>query len=66
MAESRMHKCGFSVGIGYVHFGQQNPGGSVPYLQLAYLDAGFQPQQGSTLRPGEVILIVRKDNLGKN
>ena len=66
MAESRMHKCGFSVGIGYVHFGQSNSGGSVPVLELAYIDAGFHPEQGSTLLPGEVDLTLRNDNLGKN
>jgi len=66
MAESRMHKCGFSVGIGYVHFGQQTPGGSVPVLELAYIDAGFHPEQGSTLLPGEVDLTLRNDNFGKN
>ena len=61
-----MHKCGLGVGIGYVHFGQQNPGGSVPVLELAYVDAGFHPEQGSTLLPGEVDLTLRNDNLGKN
>lgn len=66
MAESRMHKCGFSVGIGYVHFGQSNSGESVPVLELAYIDAGFHPEQGSTLLPGEVDLTLRNDNLGKN
>ena len=66
LAESRMHKCGFSVGIGYVHFGQQTEGQAVPILELAYIDAGFHPEQGSTLLPGEVDLTLRNDNLGKN
>ena len=66
LAESRMHKCGFSVGIGYVHFGQQNEGQAVPILELAYIDAGFHPEQGSTLLPGEVDLTLRNDNFGKN
>ena len=66
LAESRMHKCGFSIGIGYVHFGQQSEGQAVPILELAYIDAGFHPEQGSTLLPGEVDLTLRNDNFGKN
>ncbi|MBT4070144.1 MAG: hypothetical protein HOL72_00280 [Euryarchaeota archaeon] len=66
LAESRMHKCGFGVGIGYVHFGQQTTGQAVPVLELAYIDAGFHPESGSTLIPGEVDLTLRNDNFGKN
>nr|MCS5533292.1 hypothetical protein [Candidatus Poseidoniaceae archaeon] len=66
LAESRMHKCGFGVGIGYVHFGQQNQGQAVPVLELAYVDAGFHPELGSTLLPSEVDLTLRNDNYGKN
>ncbi|MEZ8079034.1 MAG: hypothetical protein QMC53_05410 [Candidatus Poseidoniaceae archaeon] len=66
LAESRMHKCGFSIGIGYVHFGQQSEGQAVPILELAYIDAGFHPEQGSTLLPSEVDLTLRNDNFGKN
>ncbi len=66
LAESRMHKCGFGIGIGYVHFGQQNQGQAVPVLELAYVDAGFHPEIGSTLIPSEVDLTLRNDNYGKN
>ena len=66
LAESRMHKCGFGVGVGYVHFGQQNEGQAVPVLELAYVDAGFHPELGSTLLPSEVDLTLRNDNFGKN
>ena len=66
LAESRMHKCGFGIGIGYVHFGQQNQGQAVPVLELAYVDAGFHPELGSTLIPSEVDLTLRNDNYGKN
>jgi hypothetical protein len=66
LAESRMHKCGFGIGVGYVHFGQQNQGQAVPVLELAYVDAGFHPELGSTLIPSEVDLTLRNDNYGKN
>ena len=66
LAESRMHKCGFGVGIGYVHFGQHNQGQAVPILELAYVEAGFHPKLGSTLLPSEVDLTLRNDNYGKN
>lgn len=65
-ATSREHKCGIGIGIGYVHFGEVQPDGSIPILEVAYLDVGFHPIAGSSLIPSEVDLTLRNDNYGQN
>ena len=64
--ESREHKCGFSVGIGYVHFNQPDVNGNRSLDELAYIDVGLHPTYGSTLLPEEVDLVIRNDNAGDN
>ena len=46
-ADSREHKCGIGIGIGYVHFGEVQPDQSIPILEVAYLDVGFHPEEGT-------------------
>ena len=65
-AASREHKCGIGIGVGYVHFGEVQPDQSIPILEVAYLDVGFHPEEGSTLIPSEVDLTLRNDNYGEN
>ena len=65
-ASSRDHKCGIGIGVGYVHFGEVRPDDSIPVLEVAYIDVGFHPEQGSTLIPSEVDLTLRNDNTGEN
>ena len=65
-AESRDHKCGYSVGIGYVHFDQPQQDGYRPVDELGYIDVGLHPVNGSTLIPEELDLVIRNDNAGEN
>ena len=65
-ADSREHKCGIGIGVGYVHFDEVQPDQSVDILEFAYLDVGFHPEGGSTIIPSEVDLTLRNDNLGDN
>lgn len=65
-AKSREHKCSIGIGIGYVHFGEVRSDGTVPILEVAYLDVGFHPEKGETLLPSEVDLTLRNDNYGQN
>lgn len=65
-ADSREHKCGIGIGIGYVHFGEVQPDQSIPILEVAYLDVGFHPEEGDTVIPSEVDLTLRNDNYGEN
>ncbi|MEK9651006.1 MAG: hypothetical protein VW102_02285 [Poseidonia sp.] len=65
-SNSREHKCGIGIGVGYVHFGEVQPDDSIPVLEVAYLDVGFHPEAGSTLIPSEVDLTLRNDNYGEN
>ena len=64
--ESRDHKCGYSVGIGYVHFEEPQPDGFRPVDELGYIDVGLHPVNGSTLIPEELDLVIRNDNAGEN
>ena len=64
--ESRMHKCGFSVGIGYVHFKEPDLDGFRALDEIGYIDVGLHPVNGSTLIPEEVDLVIRNDNAGEN
>ncbi len=65
-AESREHKCGYSVGIGYVHFNQPEPNGFRSVDEIGYIDVGLHPVNGSTLIPEELDLVIRNDNAGEN
>ncbi len=65
-AESRFHKCGYSIGIGYVHFDQPDLDGNRALNELGYIDVGLHPIEGSTLIPEEVDLVIRNDNTGDN
>ncbi len=65
-AESRTHKCGYSIGIGYVHFDQPDIDGDRALTELGYIDVGLHPIEGSTLIPEEVDLVIRNDNAGEN
>ena len=65
-SESRIHKCGFSVGIGYVHFNEPDIDGFRSLDELGYIDVGLHPTIGSTLLPQEVDLVIRNDNAGEN
>ena len=64
--ESRTHKCGYSIGIGYVHFDQPDIDGDRALSELGYIDVGLHPIEGSTLIPEEVDLVIRNDNAGEN
>ena len=65
-ADSRSHKCGIGIGVGYVHFDEVQPDQSVDILEYAYLDVGFHPEEGDTIIPSEVDLTLRNDNIGDN
>jgi len=65
-AESRQHKCGYSVGIGYVHFDEPDLDGFRPLDELGYIDVGLHPVEGGTLIPEELDLVIRNDNAGEN
>ena len=65
-AESREHKCGYSVGIGYVHFKEPDLDGVRDLDELGYIDVGLHPVAGDTLIPEEVDLVIRNDNAGEN
>ncbi len=65
-AESREHKCGIGIGVGYVHFGEVQSDDSIPILEVAYLDVGFHPEAGETVIPSEIDLTLRNDNYGEN
>ena len=64
--ESRLHKCGYSIGIGYVHFDEPDLDGNRALDELGYIDIGLHPIEGSTLIPEEVDLVIRNDNAGEN
>ena len=64
--ESRIHKCGYSIGIGFVHFDEPDLDGFRPLDELGYIDVGLHPIEGSTLIPQEVDLVIRNDNAGEN
>ena len=64
--DSRDHKCGYSVGIGYVHFYEPDLDGYRPLDEIGYIDVGLHPTEGSTLLPEEVDLVIRNDNAGEN
>jgi hypothetical protein len=63
---SRDHKCGIGIGVGYVRFGEVQPDQSIDILEYAYLDVGFHPEEGNTIIPSEIDLTLRNDNLGDN
>ena len=42
-AESRTHKCGYSVGIGYVHFKEPDIDGFRDLDEIGYIDVGLHP-----------------------
>ncbi len=65
-ADSRMHKCGYSVGIGYVHFEEPDSEGFRPLDEIGYIDVGLHPVEGETLLPEELDLVIRNDNTGEN
>ena len=65
--KSRDHKCGYSIGIGYVHFDPQDAETDErPVSEIAYVDIGFHPEFNSTLIPEEADLVLRNDNTGDN
>lgn len=64
--ESKFHKCGYSVGIGYVHFEQPDTSGNRAVDEIGYIDVGLHPIEGGTLIPAEVDLVIRNDNTGEN
>jgi hypothetical protein len=64
--ESRFHKCGYSIGIGFVHFDQPDLDGNRALDEIGYIDVGLHPIEGSTLIPEEVDLVIRNDNAGEN
>jgi hypothetical protein len=63
---SRDHKCGIGIGVGYVRFGEVQPDQSIDILEYAYLDVGFHPEEGNTIIPSEIDLTLRNDNVGDN
>ena len=65
-AESREHKCGYSVGIGYVHFKEPELDGFRPLDEIGYIDVGLHPVEGETQLPEELDLVIRNDNAGEN
>ena len=65
-AESREHKCGYSIGIGYVHFSEPDSTGFRPLDELGYIDVGLHPVEGETEIPEELDLVIRNDNAGEN
>ena len=65
-AESREHKCGYSVGIGYVHFKEPDLDGYRPLDEIGYIDVGLHPVEGETKIPEELDLVIRNDNAGEN
>ena len=65
-SESREHKCGYSIGIGYVHFSPPDSNGDRPVDELGYIDVGLHPIYGETEIPEEVDLVIRNDNAGDN
>ena len=65
-SESRDHKCGYSVGIGFVHFDPPDESGDRALDELGYIDVGLHPIFGSTQIPQEVDLVIRNDNAGEN
>ncbi len=65
-AESRDHKCGYSIGIGYVHFAEPDQDGFRPMDEMGYIDVGLHPKYGETEIPEEADLVIRNDNAGDN
>ncbi len=65
-SSSREHKCGYSIGIGYVHFSPADSNGDRPVDEIGYIDIGLHPTLGSTLLPEEVDFVIRNDNAGDN
>ena len=65
-ADSRDHKCGYSVGIGYVHFKEPDLDGFRPLDEIGYIDVGLHPVEGETQLPEELDLVIRNDNAGEN
>jgi len=65
-SESREHRCGYSVGIGYVHFAPPDSVGDRAVDEIGYIDVGLHPRYGGTLLPEEVDLVIRNDNAGDN
>lgn len=65
-ANSREHKCGYSVGIGYVHFKEPDLDGFRPLDEIGYIDVGLHPVEGDTKLPEELDLVIRNDNAGEN
>ena len=63
-ASSREHKCGYSIGIGYVHFSPLDSEGNREVDEIGYIDVGLHPEMGSTLIPKELDLVIRNDNMG--
>ncbi|MGB2236804.1 MAG: hypothetical protein ACPH4H_04305, partial [Candidatus Poseidoniaceae archaeon] len=63
---SRDHKCGYSVGIGYVHFKEPDLDGFRPLDEIGYIDVGLHPVEGETRIPEELDLVIRNDNAGEN
>jgi hypothetical protein len=65
--KSREHKCGYSIGIGYVHFDSKDANtGERPVSEIAYVDIGLHPEYNSTLIPEQADLVLRNDNTGDN
>ena len=49
-ADSRDHKCGYSVGIGYVHFKEPDLDGFRPLDEIGYIDVGLNPSKSGSLK----------------
>ena len=65
--DSHADRCAFGVGVGFVHFDVASNDGTVPdVLELAYIDAGFHPEDTGRRLPSEIDLTLRNDNFGDN
>jgi hypothetical protein len=66
-ATSREHRCGYNIGIGYVHFEEKDETtGERPVEEFGYIDVGLHPREGDTKLPSEADLVIRNDNTGDN
>jgi hypothetical protein len=61
-AESLDHRCRIGVGFGYAHFAPPEDG-ERDLWELAYIELGLHPVEGSTRLPAEVDVTIRNDNL---
>ena len=65
-AESRTHRCGLSMGVGYVHFDEPSSNGDRGIMEIAYIDVGLHPELGENDLPEEAEVTLRNDNLGED